>query len=225
MVRGHLKRACCVLAAAALLGAAPPGSVVQSQTAYLTGEGMNSAWRVVVSRKALGVESGGNLAYQWYVSFYAPSAGAPKLVYQLPRDGNAILAKVEKARGAPLYFPRAEVRIVGAAELEHSGVQDVVLALHQSGADCGSAAIVVFGADREGDVVPRLQVQNGCDLHAAIVKNGALPAIRLRGPYYGPNAALCCPTRAHASSLLVYRGGKWLLTPPYFSIRRSTRPR
>lgn len=217
------------LIAATALGAAskpqfdkqPPGQIVQDSVAYLSGEAMNSAWHVVTSRKMLGRQMGNEPAYQWYVSFYAPAANGLKLVYQLPDKNGLLLATVTKAHGADLYFPRADVKILGAAELEQSGVQDVVLQIHQSGADCGSANVVVFGANKNMAVEPRAHIQNGCALEAAIVKNGKLSAVRLSGPYYGPNAAMCCPTKPHVTALLSFKNGSWSVKPAYFTISAS----
>jgi hypothetical protein len=218
------------LIAATALGAAskpqfdkhPPGQIVQDSVAYLSGEAMNSAWHVVTSRKMLGRQMGKEPAYQWYVSFYAPAAEGLKLVYQLPGNNDLMLAKVEKASGAELYFPRADVKIVGTGEFEQSGVQDVVLQVMQSAADCGSAKIIVFGADKSMKVVPRVHVQNGCDLRASIVKNGPLAALQLSGPYYSAHAPLCCPTKPHATALLSFQNGTWTEKPSYFTIMRSS---
>lgn len=221
MVRGNLICAAAVLAASLSIGATPapnydnppPGTAVQDVTAYLSGEGMNSAWHVVTSRTQ----------HQWYVSFYAPSANGLKLAYRLPRDNDKLLAKVVKAKGADMYFPHADVRIAGAAELEKTGVQDVVLQIHQIGADCGMADVAVFGADSQMNVRPRAHVQNPCDLQASVVKNGSLAAVQLQGPYYAPSAALCCPTKPHVTALLSFQNGSWTVRPRYFesqTIRR-----
>jgi hypothetical protein len=201
----------------------PQGSTVQNVTAYLTGEGMNSAWHVIASRKLLGTQMGATPVYQWYVSFYAPTPAGPKLAYRLPDRDPALLAKVAKAPGADMYFPHADVRIIGAAELEQAGVQDAVVQIHQIGADCGSADVVIFGADTKMHVAPKVHVQNPCDLQASIVKDGALAAVRLTGPYYAPGAALCCPTKPRVTALLTFAKGKWLLRPRYFAVQSTRR--
>lgn len=200
---------------------APPGQVVQDTVAYLSGEGMNSAWHVVASRKAVGKQMGKTPVYQWYLSFYAPAQNGVKLVYQLPNNSHELLSRVTKAHGADLYFPQQDVKIVGAAEFQQSGVQDVVVWDHQSGADCGSADVTVFGANSGGHVVQRVHVQNGCALQAKIVRHGALSAVQLSGPYYGRNAPMCCPTKPKASALLSYSGGTWSVTPNYYIISAS----
>jgi hypothetical protein len=200
---------------------APPGQVVQDTVAYLSGEGMNSAWLVVTSRKLVGKQMGKTPVYQWYLSFYAPSPNGAKLVYQLPNKSHELLSKVTKANGADLYFPQQDVKIVGAGEFEQPGVQDVVVWDHQAGADCGTADVTVFGADRSGHVVQRVHVENGCELQAKIVKHGALSAVQLSGPYYGPKAPMCCPTRPKATALLSYSGESWNVTPNYYIISAS----
>jgi hypothetical protein len=200
---------------------APPGQVVQDIVAYLSGEGMNSAWHVVASRKVVGKQMGKTPVYQWFLSFYAPAQNGVKLVYQLPNDSHELLSRVTKANGADLYFPQQDVKIVGAAEFQQPGVQDVVVWDHQSGADCGTADVTVFGADVNGRVVQRVHVENACELRAKIVKHGALSAVQLIGPYYGPKAAMCCPTKPKASALLSYSGGTWSVAPKYYIISAS----
>jgi hypothetical protein len=200
----------------------PPGQVMQDTVAYLTGEAMHSRWHIVASRKLAGKQMGKTPVYQWYLSFYAPDGDdGGKLVYQLPNSSHELLSKVTKAHGAQMYFPMQDVKIVGAAELERPAVQDVVVWDHQSGADCGTADVTVFGAQTNGRVVQRVHVENGCSLDAKIVKHGALSAVRLTGPYYGPKAPMCCPTKPRASAMLSYRNGDWSVTPNYYIISAS----
>lgn len=197
----------------------PPGQVVQRTVAYLTGEAMHSAWYVVSSRKLAGTNAGGTRVYQWYLSFYAPDGNdGGRLVYQLPNAGNETLARVVRAHGVQMYFPQQSVRIAGAAELRRQGVQDVVAVIHQSAADCGTTQVIVFGADRLMHVRERVNVENPCDLQASIVKHGALSTVRLRGPYYAPDAARCCPTKPHAEALLIHSLNGWRVEPRYFTI-------
>jgi hypothetical protein len=201
---------------------APPGQVVQDTVAYLTGEAMHSAWHVVASRKLVGKQMGKTPVYQWYLSFYAPNGeDGAKLVYQLPNKSHELLSQVTKAHGAQLYFPMQDLKIAGAAEFERGSVQDVVVWDHQAGADCGTADVTVFGANAQGQVEQRVHVENGCSLDAAIVKHGALSAVQLTGPYYGPKAPLCCPTKARASAMLWYQHGDWNMAPKYFIISAS----
>jgi hypothetical protein len=176
---------------------------------------------VVTRRKLVGEQMGKELVYQWYVSFYAPAQNGVRLVYQLPNKDGELLSRVTKARGAQLYFPQQDVKIVGAAEFEKFGVQDVVVWDHQSGADCGTADVTVFGANDKEQVEQRVHVENGCSLEAKIVKHGALSAVQLTGPYYSPKASMCCPTKPKASAVLSYENGTWSMAPKYFTISAS----
>jgi hypothetical protein len=202
------------------LDVAPPGQPVQTVVAYLTGEAMHSRWYVVASRKLVGKNMGKTPVYQWYLSFYEPDGNdGGKLVYQLPNGSQELLSQVTKAHGAQMYFPMQQLKIVGAAEFERYGVQDVVVWDHQAGADCGTADVTLFGADVHGHVEQRVHVENGCDLDAAIVHHGEFSAVQLAGPYYAPNAPLCCPTKARATAVLSYSHAAWTMSPRYFVIR------
>ena len=206
------------LAAAPAFDEQPPGQVVQNVTAYLSGEAMHSAWRVVASRVLAGKQMGETPVYQWHLSFYAPAPSGLKLVYHLPNGSGDLLAKVVQAHGAQMYYPMQTLRIAGTAELERSGVQDVVVQVHQSAADCGSSSVAVFGANAGMSVAPRAVVNNPCDLSAKIVKNGTAQSVQLSGPYYAKNAPLCCPTKPHVTAMLSYSNGKWSVKPAYFSV-------
>jgi hypothetical protein len=202
----------------------PPGQIVQDVKAYLTGEAMNSAWHVVTSRTLAGKQMGKTPVYQWYLSFYAPAQNGLKLVYRLPNSSTLLIPNVTKAHGAQMYFPHEELKIVGTGELERSGVQDVVVQSHAFAADCGMATVAVFGAKVSGSttsVDPRVTVTNPCSLTASIVKNGALQAVQLAGPYYAKNAALCCPTKPQATAMLSSSNGGWSVKPNLFTISAS----
>jgi hypothetical protein len=210
-----------LLAVALHFNVAPPGQIVQDSVAYLSGEGMNSRWHVVSSRQLAGRQMGKQPVYQWYLSFYAPWENGWKLVYRLPNAQHELLSRVTKARGAQMYFPQQDVRIVGAAEFEHPGVQDVVVWDHQSGADCGTADVTVFGANAKGQIGQRVHVENACELTATIVKRGSLVAVQLIGPYYDRAAALCCPAKPRVAATLSYAKGRWNVSPDYFIISAS----
>jgi hypothetical protein len=199
----------------------PPGQIMQDTVAYLSGEAMNSRWHVVTSRKLVGRQIGKQPVYQWYLSFYAPAQNGWKLVYRLPNASHELLSRVTKAPGALMYFPQQDLKIIGVGEFERPGVQDVVVWDHQSGADCGTADVTVFGANPKGAIEQRVHVENGCELAATIVKRGALQAVQLTGPYYGRNAALCCPTKPKAAAMLAFANGAWRVAPNYFIISAS----
>lgn len=193
----------------------PPGTVVQSQVVYLAGQAMHSQWRGVLSKKRVG-KSGKESFFQWYLSIYQIDGSTYKLRYQSPANGGPF-AKVVKAHGAALWFPRQNASIVGAAQLMGPGVEQLVVATHETGADCGSAAITVLGYDaKTHKVVPEVSAQNGCDLSAKILKSATGSTLVLSGPYYNASAPLCCPTKPKASATLKYAHGKWVETPNYY---------
>lgn len=204
---------------------APPGSIVQSQLVYLSGEGMQSQWRAVISKQNVG-SSGHRSYYQWYVSIYQIDydTATYHLRYQSPANGGP-LDKVEKgATSDAPWFPMQSVSIVGVAELMHPGVQNLVVASHQAGADCGSADLTIFATDRAGKVVPAATVENGCALQATIVHGSSLDTLQLSGPYYDKKAAMCCPTKNHAIATLKYVNGKWVESPNYFKLYPKSFP-
>lgn len=199
----------------------PPGTVEQNVRFYLNGQSMHGQWRAVVSRKAVGKDLDENETfYQWYLSVYAiGDDGDYVRKYEAPGQGTALLDVLEKAQGANLWFPRQSMEIVGAASLTGTDAQQLVVAVHQSGADCGSATVTVFRYDAAaGKVVPAVSLANGCQLDAKIIHGAAGDALALTGPYYGPHAAMCCPTKADAHATLRYRNGKWSLTPAYYEM-------
>lgn len=202
---------------------APPGTVVQSQPVHLTSPAMHSQWRAVVSRKLLG--SGADVRfYQWYLSIYEDNGAACSLAcsyhyglkYQSPANGGP-LSTVTQPKGATIWFPVQQLRIVSAAEFMQSGIEELVVESHAMSADCGVSTVAVLSVTG-GKVVPAVSVRNGCELSASIVggKNGL--SIDLSGPYYGPNAAMCCPTKPHATAVLGYSNGKWSETPNYYPL-------
>lgn len=195
---------------------APPGTVVQNETVYLTGDGNFARWQAVVSKKLLG-KANGRAFYQWYLSIYADKRGAYRLRYQSPGNGGP-LSTVTPANGAKLWFPVQDVRIVGAGTFMQPGVQELVVRSHEMSADCGAAAVSVFASGPGGGVVPAVSAGNLCDLNATIEHNEGGDVIHLSGPYYAANAAACCPTNANARAGLTYQGGKWVQTPTYFKL-------
>ncbi|HET9031016.1 MAG TPA: hypothetical protein VFN49_12655 [Candidatus Aquilonibacter sp.] len=204
---------------------APPGTVVDSKVVYLAGQAMHSQWRGVVSKKAVGKDSTETF-YQWYVSIYQIDGNTYHLRYQSPVNGGPLDA-LSKASGANMWFPRQSASIVGAGQLMESGVEQLVVASHQSGADCGSADITVFRYDaKTNKVVPAVTLENGCDLNAKIVpSSNGLAALQLNGPYYGPKAPMCCPTKPKASATLKYANGKWVEAPNYFKFFPDSFPK
>ncbi len=191
-----------------------PGSVVQSRYVDFTGTGASDQWRALISKKLLGSEKGRDF-YQWYLSIYAFRRGAYRLRYQSPGNGGP-LSRVTQANGVKMWFPTQDIDIVGAAALMRRRTQELVVASHETGADCGGATVTVLGAKAGDSVGPVLSIENPCDLDAKIAADGA--SIKLTGPYYSSNAPLCCPTNPDAAATIRYRDGKWVESPNYFKI-------
>jgi hypothetical protein len=193
----------------------PLGTVVQTQSVAFNGERSSDAWRAVVSKELVG-SGNGQKFYQWHLSIYAMQRGAYRLRYESPKNGGP-LSRVEQAHGAKMWFPVADLRIVGVASLMHPGVQQLVVQSHEMAADCGSATVAVLATKPGGSVGPVVSIENPCDLDAKIAAGATW--IELTGPYYAASAPLCCPTKPHAAATLRYSNGKWLETPSYFKVR------
>jgi hypothetical protein len=199
----------------------PPGSIVQSRVVYLAGEAMHAQWRAVISKRPVGTMDNGERSYQYYLSLYQIRGSTYRLRFQSPKDGGP-LTVLAKARGANVWFPFQSARIVGTGELLAPAVQQVVVQSHEMAADCGVATVTVFAYDKaRGRVVPTAIVRNPCDLEASIVNPAAHAELRLQGPYYARDAALCCPTKPKAVATLRYIRGKWVEEPDYFPLSRK----
>jgi len=196
-----------------------PGSVVAQQLVALDGLA-HDRWQAVASKKLVGSGDGRDF-YQWYLSIYAPVAGAYRIRYQSPRNGGP-LERVAQAAGAKMWFPVQDLKIVGAAELMRKHYEQLVVSSHAMAADCGAATVTVFTAGTAGRAVPAVTVTNPCELNASIVSQSDGPVLELHGPYYAANAALCCPTKAKATAVLGYRHGRWSETPNYFKVGGGT---
>jgi hypothetical protein len=200
---------------------APPGIVVQSTRVYLAGEAMHSQWRAILSKAPVG-KGNGQTFYQWYLSLYAIDGNTYRLKYQSPRDGIPF-TRVTKAHGAAMWFPVADASISATGELMGPGAQQLVVVSHEAAADCGTARVDVFFFDAAMQMVmPTLSVRNGCALSATVVRDGnGSENVSITGPYYGPNAALCCPTKNNATAIFRFNNGDWTQKPQYFTIIKT----
>ncbi len=197
---------------------APPGTLMQNQLVYLTGEAMHSQWRAVASKQLIG-QGNGTSFYQWYLSLYAIDGATYRLKYQSPANGGPLSKVTQASGGAKMWFPVQTLQIAGVGEFEKAGVQQLVVSSHEMAADCGSAIVTVLASSANGAVVPAVSVRNGCSLKATIAHAKtpeARDAIVLSGPYYSATAPMCCPTKPKAAAVLSYRNGKWTQTPKYF---------
>jgi hypothetical protein len=195
---------------------AAPGTIQQNQLLYLAGDAMHSQWRAILSKKQVG-SSGHDVFYQWYLSIYAIDGTTYKLQYQSPRNGGPF-SNVTKANGAPLWFPVQSGKIDAPIALMMEGKDNLVVESHEMSADCGSGVVAVFTTDNTGKVVPAVSARNGCELTASPVNSKAGRSLTLAGPYYGPNAAMCCPTIVKAVATLQYANGKWVETPNRYEL-------
>ena len=195
---------------------AAPGTILEDRLLYLAGDAMHGQWRALLSKKSVG-RSGHDTFYQWYLSIYAIDGDVYKLQYQSPRDGGPF-SKVTKADGAPMWFPAQSGRIDAPIALMMEGKDNLVVESHEMAADCGSGVVTVFTTNNAGKVVPAVSVRNGCDLTATPVDSKAGASLTLAGPYYGPNAAMCCPTIAKATARLAYVNGTWVETPKRYEL-------
>ena len=196
-----------------------PGNPVSHQLFALDGLA-HDPWQAVASKKLVGSGNGRDF-YQWYLSIYAPRAGAYRIRYQSPRNGGP-LERVAQAAGAKMWFPAQDLKIVGAAQLMRKHYEQLVVSSHAMAADCGSATVTVFTAGTASRAVPAVTVTNSCDLSVKIVNQADGQVLELHGPYYGANAPLCCPTKAKATAVLTYRHGTWSETPNYFKVSGGT---
>lgn len=218
--------AACALAvcvfAAARYSPAPPGQIVQRLSAYFTGDAKDGRYEVVTSRKLVGQEDG-KPAYQWYLTIYAPAGEGYVQSWQSPGPRSALLSRVSRARGAERYFPSQTLWTAGAARLMGGSAQQVIVKSREIGADCGSVSLAILFADpKHADIVgPAVVLSNPCDLDAQIHGDH----LTLQGPYYSPNAPLCCPTKPRAIATLRYRNGGWIESPRYFKLTLEHAPK
>ncbi|HEX4012839.1 MAG TPA: hypothetical protein VHX17_02985 [Candidatus Cybelea sp.] len=194
-----------------------PGTIVQSRSVYLAGEGKHTPWRAVLSKKLVGSGNGISF-YQWFLSFYAGDGTTYHLKYRSP-NARVPFEKVAKADGASMWFPVQDAKIVGTGEFMGPGSQQLVVQSHEGGGDCGMARVDVFyfGAAMQ-TVMTTLSVQNSCDLSASIIHEARGDALKLSGPFYNSSAPLCCPTKPDATAILRFNNGTWTATAQYFKI-------
>lgn len=191
----------------------PPGRVVQNVGAYLAGDGMNSRYQVVASRRQVGTAE----EVQWYLSVYGPPSerGAQPLLFQSPSlsETGGLVPKLEQGHGTKMYFPRETLKIIGKGEFMGEARDQVVAHITAASADCGGATVAILQAEANR-VRVAARVDNPCGLTAKIVHH----TIVLSGPYYSKTAALCCPTKPNATATLRYTDGVWVERPQYFKL-------
>ena len=202
-----------------------PGIVAKQQVAYLIGDAMNGRYLAVASRVLLAPARGrySPAQYQPYLTIYAQQPGGEitwKRVYQSPSVVDRLKLIPRSTRPAPNapYFPQTSLTLVGAAEFMQPAIQQLVITVHSASADCGGANTIVLGMDRPAHLVRRVAYQNSCSLSAKIKSTAPdRPAsLLLMGPYYAASAALCCPTKPHATATASWTRLGWKQRPSYF---------
>lgn len=174
---------------------APAGRVV----AHVAGHGVSA----VLRRSARGP---GN--YQYVLTVRHDG----RVVFRSPGDRARLIPRLTRPQGAPHWFPLQTARLAGIAVL--GGTPFVVMAEHNTGADCGSGKVGLIGP--RGQLVT---IENGCALDVAIEPGHLV----LTGPYYGPDAPMVNPTIPHATARLAIEEGRLRLVPPYFRITPAAR--
>lgn len=198
----------------------PPGTIVQNVAFNPAGASMHGRWRAVASRRLLGTAHK-QAFYQWYLSFYRLGAlGNYRLAMRSPGKAPTLLSTVKKVPNAAMWFPSQQVKIIGAASLTGTDAQQLVVASHESAADCGSAAVTIFGFDvKHQTLVPLVSMRNPCDLTATLPVQSAGNVVNLIGPAYAKYDPLCCPSQPKAHAVLFFQRGKWRMTPSLYSMK------
>lgn len=154
--------------------------------------------------------------HQWHLSLYVLRGKRYYLKYRSPDNGGPLL----KTRMPPMR----EFAIVGTAQLVRTGTDELLVERRMDSADCGTPNISAIGVSESGRVVPLMSVFNGCALDATVIHggNGERDALRLAGPYFGPNSGTCCPTKQNATATVYYRNESWIVSPRYFEVETDT---
>jgi len=195
---------------------APVRRVVATRNVDFSGAG-HAPWLVRVTTEVLGRDASRTFE-QWRIEIERPTALGGGIAYQTP-GSDALLDRVEKANGANLWFPNQEAQLLGVGRFLPGVRRQLLVRVYQSGADCGSATIALLGLRGKGRSIGRLaSVENACSLAAKIVRSARGDELILSGPYYAPDAALCCPTKPRAQARLLYRGGRWIERPRLFKL-------
>ena len=217
-----------LLIALSLLGLAPSSIVLAAATNAAARQSVASrrvdfagpgrgTWLARVTTERLGHDAARSFD-QWRIEIERPQRLGGGSAYRTPGT-DSLLDRVEKASGANLWFPNQEAQLLGDGRFLPGEGRQLVVRVYQSGADCGSVTVALLGLrGKAGSVGRLLSVENACSLDVKILRSAKGDELLLSGPYYAENAALCCPTKAHAEARLSYRGGRWIERPQLFKI-------
>jgi hypothetical protein len=127
----------------------------------------------------------------------------------------SVVPRLQRVSKYPMgWLPLVEVvSSLTAAPLVPDKGQQLVFAVQESAADCGSTSVHVVGltGDSWHDIV---SVQNFCALAFTISGKN----VNLTGPGYKSSDPLCCPSTPKATATLSYRNGAWKIVPPIFKL-------
>ncbi len=139
------------------------------------------------------------------------SSGRSKLWTAPP----TVVPTVQRVSKSPMGWLPLELTVtsLGAARLIPGAADQLVFAVHEASADCGSASVAVIGlgGGRPADVAT---VQNPCSLAVTVTATRLV----LSGPGYKRSDPLCCPSTPKAQASLAYSDDAWRLSPHVFTL-------
>jgi hypothetical protein len=146
------------------------------------------------------------------VTIYKVTPSGRNKVWTAPPTIVPVVERLSKSTmgWAPLQLT---VTSLSAARLIPGAGQQLVFAVHEASADCGSAdvAVIGLGGGRPADVA---LVQNPCSLAVTVTATRLI----LSGPGYKRSDPLCCPSTPKAQASLAYSDGAWRLSPHVFTL-------
>jgi hypothetical protein len=146
------------------------------------------------------------------VTIYKVTSSGRSKVWTAPP---AVVPTVQRVSKSPMGWLPLELTVssLGAARLIPSAGDQLVFAVHEASADCGSASVAVIGLGG-GHPAAVASVQNPCSLAVAVTATRLI----LSGPGYKRSDPLCCPSTPKAQASLAYSDGAWRLTPHVFTL-------
>jgi hypothetical protein len=170
-------------------------------------------YEAVVTQRVLQAKTATTpLIVQPALTLYKRSGGSRVKVWTAPPS---IIPKVTRVSNYPMGWQPLQLQVsaLSAASLMAGRGQQLVVGVHESSADCGMASVHVIEL-ANGSARLVATVENFCDLASAVAGN----TLVLTGPGYGPNDALCCPSKPKAQAKLAYARGGWSLQPKSFKL-------
>jgi hypothetical protein len=146
------------------------------------------------------------------VTIYRVTSSGRTKVWTAPPT---VVPTVQRVSKSPMGWLPLELTVtsLGAARLIPGAGDQLVFAVHEASADCGSASVAVIGLGG-GHPADVATVQNPCSLALAVTATRLI----LSGPGYKRSDPLCCPSTPKAQASLAYSDGAWRLTPHVFTL-------